>query len=74
MLVGIDVAAIVGDHAEFHERIIRLRKNVIAHAEAEFFPAQRGGPLKVGNKGTRGLTMVRRTWRVTEEHLLRRNN
>jgi hypothetical protein len=51
MLLAIDVAAIPGDRAEFHERIVRLRKKVIAHAEAEFFPAQHGGPLKIGNEG-----------------------
>ena len=69
MLIGIDIAATLGANAASHDRIIKLRKKVIAHAEAEFFPAQHGGPLKIGNKGTRGLTMIRRTWHVTEEHL-----
>jgi hypothetical protein len=69
MLIGIDLAGTLGDNEVFHERIIRLRKKVIAHAEAEFFPAQHGGPLKIGNKGTRGLTMVRRIWHVTDEQL-----
>jgi hypothetical protein len=68
MLNRIDIAAALGDNAVFRDRIIRLRKKVIAHAEAEFFPAQLGGPLKIiGNRGARGLAMVRRIWHVTEE-------
>ena len=68
-LVGIDVAAAAGTLTGLHDNLIRLRKKVIAHAEAEFFPAQHGGPLTIGNRGTRGMTMVRRTWRVIEENL-----
>ncbi len=67
-LTGLDIATILGEHAALHARVIMLRNKVVAHAEAEFFPATRS-EFNLGNQYTQGLSMECTTWHVAEEQL-----
>jgi hypothetical protein len=67
-LTGLDVPSILGADLPFHDRLLALRNKVIAHAEAEFFPAQ-NLKLAIGSKGQFGLGFQRRSWHVVSENL-----
>jgi hypothetical protein len=67
-LTGLNLKAIFGERVRYHQRILKLRKHVVAHADAEFFPATRS-EFKMGNQYTQGFSMDCTTWHVSEEKL-----
>jgi hypothetical protein len=67
-LTGLDLQEILGEDLPFHDRLIDLRNKVIAHAEAEFFPAEKI-PMQIGTKSQFGVGFQRRTWHVVSENL-----
>lgn len=67
-LTGLNIKAILGEDIRYHQRILKLRNQVVAHADAEFFPAT-STELKFGNQYTQGFSMECTTWHVAEEKL-----
>jgi hypothetical protein len=67
-LSGLNIKAILDEHVRYHQKILNLRDQVVAHADAEFSPATIA-ELKLGNQYTQGFSMDCTTWRVAEEKL-----
>jgi hypothetical protein len=38
-LTGLNIKAILEGHVRYHQKILKLQKHVVAHADAEFYPA-----------------------------------
>jgi hypothetical protein len=67
-LTGLNIRAILEENIGYHQQILKLRKQVVAHADAEFFPAT-NTELKLGNQHTQGFSMECTTCHVAEEQL-----
>ena len=67
-LTDLNIKAILEEDIGYHERILKLRRQVVAHADAEFFPAT-STEFKMGNQYTQGFSMECTTWHVAEEKL-----
>jgi hypothetical protein len=67
-LTDLNIKAILEGHVWYHQKILKLRKHVVAHADAQFYPATIA-EFKLGNRYTQGFSMTCTTWHVVEEHL-----
>jgi hypothetical protein len=67
-LTGLNIKAILGGDIGYHHQILDLRRRVVAHADAEFFPATKT-EFKLGSQYTQGFSMDCTTWHVAEEQL-----
>jgi len=67
-LTGLNIKAILEKDIRYHQKIRKLRDQVVAHADAEFFPATKT-EFKLGNQYTQGFSMDCTTWRVADEQL-----
>jgi len=69
-LTGVDLQAVLGaEDLELHERIVTLRKKVVAHSEAEHNPVERIVTGVKQRPGSYGYITSRRPWNVVSEQL-----
>jgi hypothetical protein len=68
-LNGFDLKAILGPDIALHGRLIKMRKQVIAHAEAEFFPASYISPPRSESNAVALATTVSRRWHIVNEQI-----